>query len=61
MGSLGTIPKSLEKHVSELNVEVIISQIQTTVLFYNARIIRKVLEFEGVLLTLERCEATIIK
>ena len=61
IGALGTIPKSLEKHVSELNVEVIISQIQTTVLFYNARIIRKVLEFEGVLLTLERCEATIIK
>ena len=41
-GALGAIPKFLEKH---LNVEVNISQMQTTVLLNSAKIIRKVLEF----------------
>ena len=53
IGALGTIPKSLEKHLNELNVEVNISQWQTTVLLNSGRIVRKVLEFYGVLLTLE--------
>ena len=44
IGALGTIPKSLEKHLSALNVEVNISQMQR-VLLNSARIIRKVLEF----------------
>ena len=44
VGALGTIPKSLEKHLNEGNVEVNISQMQTTVLLNNARIFRKVLE-----------------
>ena len=30
IGALGTIPKSLEKHLNELNVEVNISQMQTS-------------------------------
>ena len=42
IGALGTIPKSLEKHLKELNVEVNISQMQTTVLLNSARIVRKV-------------------
>ena len=45
IGALGTIPKSLEKHLNELNLEVNISQMQTTVLLNSARIISKVLEF----------------
>ena len=45
VGAPGTIPKSLEKHLSEGNVEVNISQMQTTVLLNNPRIFRKVLEF----------------
>ena len=53
IGTLGTIPKSLEKHLNELNVEVNISHMQTTVLLNSARIISKVLEFYGVLLTQE--------
>ena len=43
--TLGTIPKSLEKHLNELNVEVNIFQMQTTVLLNSARITRKVMEF----------------
>ena len=42
---LGAIPASLDKHLNELNVEIIISQMQTPVFFSSARIIRKVLEF----------------
>ena len=53
IGTLGTIPKSLEKHPNELNVEVNISHMQTTVSLNSARIISKVLEFYGVLLTQE--------
>ena len=45
IGALGIIPKSLEKHLNELNVKVNISQMQTTVLLNSERIIRKVLEF----------------
>ena len=45
IGPLGTIPKSLEKHLHELNVEVNISETQTTVLLNGVRIISKVLEF----------------
>ena len=45
IGALGTTPKSLEKHLNELNDEVSISQMRTTVLLNSARIIRKVLEF----------------
>ena len=43
--TLGTIPKSLEKHLNELNVEVNIFQMETTVLLNSARITRKVMEF----------------
>ena len=45
VGAFGTIPKSLEKHLNELNVEVNISKMQTTVLLSIARIIRKLLVF----------------
>ena len=45
IGALETIPKSLEKHPNELNLQVNISQMQTTVLLNNAKIIRKVMEF----------------
>ena len=45
IGALGTIPKSLEKHRNELNVEINISQMQTTILLNSARITRKVLKF----------------
>ena len=47
------MPQSLEKHPNELNVEVNISQMKTTVLPNSARIIRRVLEVSGVLLTPE--------
>ena len=45
VGAFGTIPKSLKKHLNELNVEVNISQMQTTVLLSITRIIRKLLVF----------------
>ena len=45
IGALGTIPRSLEKHVDKLNAEVNISQMQIIVLLSSARIIRKVLWF----------------
>ena len=45
IGALVTIPKSLGKHLNELNMEVNISQMQTTALLNSARIIKKVLEF----------------
>ena len=45
IGALGTIPKSLEKHHNDLNVEVNISQMLTTVLLNSTSIIRKVLGF----------------
>ena len=45
IGALGTIPKSLEKHLNDLNVEVNISQMLTSVLLNSASIIRKVLGF----------------
>ena len=45
IGAFGTIPKSLEKHRNELNVEINISQMQTTILLNSARITRKVLKF----------------
>ena len=45
IGALGSNPKSLEKHFNELNVEVNISKMRTTLLLNSGRIIRKVLEF----------------
>ena len=45
IGALGTIPKSLEKHLNELNAKVNISQMQTIGLLKSARITMKVLEF----------------
>ena len=45
IGALGTIPKSLEKHLNELNANVNISQMQTIGLLKSARITMKVLEF----------------
>ena len=38
IGALGTIPKSLEKHLNELNAKVNISQMQTIGLLKSARI-----------------------
>ena len=45
IGALGTIPRSLEKHLNELNAKVNISQMQTIGLLKSARITMKVLEF----------------
>ena len=44
IGDLGTVPKGLEKSLSELEIKGRIETIQTTALFKSARIIRRVLE-----------------
>ena len=44
IGALGTIPKGLEKSLSELEIKGRIETIQTTALLKSARIIRRVLE-----------------
>ena len=45
IGALGTISKFLEKHLSEFNMEVNISQMQAAVLRNIAITIKNVLEF----------------
>ena len=44
VGALGTIPKSLQKYLDTIDVDISIEQMQTTVLLNTARIIIKVLE-----------------
>ena len=44
IGALGTVPKGLEKSLSELEIKGRIETIQTTALLKSARIIRRVLE-----------------
>ena len=44
IGALGTVPKNLEKSLSELKIKGRIETIQTTALLKSARIIRRVLE-----------------
>ena len=44
IGAIGTVPKGLEKSLSELEIKGRIETIQTTALLKSARIIRRVLE-----------------
>ena len=55
IGTLRTIPNSLEKHLNKLKVDVKISQMQTSF----AMVMSKVLEFYRVLLTVELQEKSI--
>ena len=51
-GALGVVPKSLEKNQEELEIGKRIVIIQTTELFKPPRILRKVLDITGDLLSL---------
>ena len=44
IGALGTIPKTLQKQLEQIESGIAINQMQTTVLLNTARILRKVLE-----------------
>ena len=44
IGALGTIPKTLQKQLEQIESSIAINQMQTTVLLNTARILRKVLE-----------------
>ena len=44
IGALGTIPKTLQKQLDQIESSIAINQMQTTVLLNTARILRKVLE-----------------
>ena len=52
VGALGTIPKSLEKRLEDLEIRGRIETIQTTALLQSARIPRRVPETRGDLLSL---------
>ena len=43
IGALGTIPKTLQKQLEQIESNIAINQMQTTVLLSTARILRKVL------------------
>ena len=53
MGSLGSIPKQFGNRFKETGITVEIGQVQKTVLFQTARILRKVLEIYGCWLWLD--------
>ena len=44
IGALGTIPKTLPERLKDIGIRTNISEIQKTVIFNTARILRKVLE-----------------
>ena len=51
IGALGTTPKELSKRLDDLGIGTRIVELQKTVIIYSSRILRKVLEILGVLLT----------
>ena len=51
IGAPGTAPKKLSKRLDDLGIGKRIVELQKTVIIYSARILRKVLEIWGVLLT----------
>ena len=44
IGALGTVPKKLEEHLTDINVGIELATLQKTVLLASARILRRVLE-----------------
>ena len=44
IGALGTVPKKLEEHLTDINVVIELATFQKTVLLGSARILRRVLE-----------------